>query len=321
MALNKERGNKTSYKVLRDFSNLVKPEERYKRDFDALQDLHNEYGFDFTKDYFARIINGKFTQNSIKKEFNIDFDNSVVVVVSLAENYKRFCVARLTESNIILPKSNAFSSRLSNFYAKSDFEDYRKTAKQTLLIAQTKDNLTETKKRYSAYDKKPTDLLQRFNYYDENNHDYGIIPKESRKIWDNKIMGRSMYSYNYFCPVLDKSGYILNIKQDDLKRSAERLRAERNKARYNNMQNIDDMILKCENAIRAKRDYITELLKVAETIEEVTTIEEKLSHWSGLGSCITDLSRIKKGVKNEGFSSPENFNKAILEIYHTLERI
>lgn len=322
MALYNGTGSKKSYKVLRDFANLAKSEERCKRDFDALQDLHNEFGFDFTKQIFARIIEGKFTQNSISKEFDIDFSKNMVVVVSLADNWRRFYVCRLTGTSVILSPGNAFSSCLSSFYTKSDFEEYRKKAVKTLIIAQENANLTETRKRYrDTYKNDPTDLLQRFYYWDEKQKDYGIIMRDKKRLWDNKIMGRSVYGYNYFCPVLDKSGYILNIKQDDLKRKAKTLKAEKDKARYNEMTNINDMILKCENAIRVKRDVIADLMKIAETPEEISTIIDKLSKWSGLGSCIDDISRIKRKVKEGGFASPENFNKAISEIYQTLEKL
>lgn len=291
--------NKTIIELLK----VTKENVYGKRSFYALQDLHNVYGFDFCKPYIAKIHEGAFTQKSIAKEFSLDYDK--FIVVAIMKRYGSFNVVRLTDSNVVLPASNAFDT-LSTFYAKCDFNDARKNADKVYIIAQKKEFLTKTRSRYNLAN--PVSIEKRYISLGGYN---GLVergyPKE--------------YKYKVSCMEVDKSGYPVELKHDELYQKARDLRREREKAKYNAMTNTRDMIDKARSAIEAKKVLLAQALLESTTYDDIEKIENNLSRWRGLGNAMYSLSRVEERHNENRFRSPDDFNESIADIYKSLNNI
>ena len=292
--------NKTIIELLK----VTKENVYGKRSFYALQDLHNVYGFDFCKPYIAKTHEGAFTLKSIAKEFSLDYDN--FTVVAIMKRYGSYNAVRLTDSNVILPASNAFDT-LSTFYAKCDFNDARKTAEKVYIIAQKKAFLTKAPSRY--YRANPVSIDKRYIALGGYN---GIVECGYPKKYEWKISG---------CYDLDKSGYPVELKRNELEQKAKERRRERKQAEYNAMTNTRNMIEKARFAIESKKIALAKALLDSTTYEEIEKIENNLSRWRGLGNAIYSLSRVEERDAEKLFRSPEDFNDSIADIYKSLNNI
>ena len=295
-------------KIMIDLLKEVRDSWTYKRTYNAMQDLHNAFGFDFCKDFIAGIHNGSFTQKAIEKDFDFNYDDFCVVAIN--HKYGSWRVARLTRDNCILPEQRNLDS-LSVFYTKSDFNEARKTADKTYIVAQKKEYLRKVyRARWERFSNVDIDYNTRYDYFDDN---CGLILKGERKLWERKI---TTASYE-----LDKSGFCVELKREELYSKARSLRNERSKQAYIAMNNADDMIARARQAIEVKKVEIANALLEAKTSEDIRIIDEKLSYWSGLHSCYADIERIEMRHAEQDFGSPESFNSAFSDIYAILNKI
>lgn len=293
---------------------LQEAKRTYKTECNALQDLHNEYGFDFCKPIKAVNFTGNFTMKSLERDFGIDFANEKVVVIFKVRGY--YECARYTGSDVILPSSGAFDV-LSNIYRKGDFNDWRKAGiNEVYVIAQDKyfaqdatPNATRrNRNRYNS----TFDFSERYEYYDEERHYYGLYKKGVKRCYKNLLD----YSYE-----LDKSGYVTDEKQRDLYNRAQKLKAERKAQAYKQMTNTRDMIAKVKTAIDLKKAEIAERLIKCDTADEIEKVDDALSYWSGLRGCYREYERAVERDSNKSFRSPEEFNETIGGIYAKLRKI
>ena len=274
--------------------------------FNALQDLNNEYGFDFCEPLKAVKFHASFTVNSLKRDFGIDTDKQVVAVIFDTTHWL-YC-ARLDGERVVLSKGNPFDT-LDSVYTKTDFNDYRKGGVlDVYVIAQHKEFTKEPKGRYN---KRDVDLNTRYSYYREEKRE-GLIERGERKIYENKIGG--WYD-------LDKSGYVLDLRRDDLLSRARKIRIARNKEKYLQMTNTQDMIAKARKAIETKKIELSTLLLDCNTSEEIEKIIDKLSYWDGLKGCYRNIESIEKREREKSFTSPKHFYDNIAEIYEVLNEI
>ena len=87
------------------------------------------------------------------------------------------------------------------------------------------------------------------------------------------------------------------------------------------MTNTKDMISRAKQAIELKKIELSKRLLSCETSKEVSEFSSKLSYFSGLYGCYSDIEYIEERDNEKTFRSPEQFNKAIGEIYNKLATI
>ena len=295
-------------KIMIELVKEVRDSWTYKRTYNAMQDLHNAFGFDFCKEFIAGVHNGTFTQKSLEKEYGFDYDTYCVVVV--IKRYGSWCVVKLTRDNCILTDNRNLDS-LSAFYTKADFNEARKRDNKVYVIAQKKEYLRKVyRTRWERYTSVEIDYKTRYDYYE---NERGLIIKGERKVWERQITS------SYY--ILDKSGYCVEIKHEELENKVRKLRKEREKVAYLAMNNTALMIERVKQAIEAKKVEIATALMKSTTSDEVRIVGEKLAYWNGLRSCYSDIERIEKRHAEQDFGSPESFNSAISDIYAVLNRI
>lgn len=185
----------------------------------ALKSMHSAIGFDYNRPMYAFRIEGKFTLSRIWKETNLDpaFHEIAVLVKQSARkwdadeiHYARLIGPKEYEMNP--PRMKYFpgpKNRRSPIYThsrKGDFEEDRKIADYAYIIAQLHENLTPPKENPSV------ELYRR----------YSSCPARSC-FWG--------YSKNHSYYEIDKSGYPVEMKRDELNQAAYRIRNQRQKER------------------------------------------------------------------------------------------
>lgn len=185
----------------------------------ALKSMHSAIGFDYNRPMYAFRIEGKFTLSRIWKETNLDpaFHEIAVLVKQSARKWDadEIHYARLTgpkEYEMNPPRMKYFPgpknrrSPIDTHFRKGDFEEDRKIADYAYIIAQLHENLTPPKENPSV------ELYRR----------YSSCPARSC-FWG--------YSKNHSYYEIDKSGYPVEMKRDELNQAAYRIRNQRQKER------------------------------------------------------------------------------------------
>lgn len=268
----------------------------------ALQGLHAFAGYDFTKDYTCIYSKNNFTAKSIYK---VTGGQDAVLLVQPDVTYEKihlvkFNAKTLTFEQLRFVNFKYWDFDFSYFFTKGDFEENRKgKAKYYFIIFQNPEHIQPVKAE------KTIDTTQRFKtineshkntcydtcYYNGVEYITTIYLQESggsSKIFEYNKHGmyvdRSICRSNDIRYYIDKSGYIVNIRRDELKRKAENLRAERNKIQAQKADFSEE-----ENAIKQRIETVkkylsTEILKITNT-EQADQIEKNISNlrWALFG--------------------------------------
>ena len=222
-----------------------------KKNPKALQFLHHAKGYDFTKPYVLRAIDGRFTFNMVAKAIQEAHAGNYVasLLVEHTEEYGsqelRFAVVGASKFDGTRVRDLEYwNYNIAYSWGVGDFEEMRKNkTKRVYIIVQDVECLTPT-------GKKPVDLSQRFkldpkawravehhgdgrgnNYIGKLNlircdgsakrfeykpFEYGFYPSQEKRSDD---LG----------DFLDKSGYLLRPGRMELKRKAIARKAEKDK--------------------------------------------------------------------------------------------
>lgn len=286
--------------------------EMIKEDKNIFKALNQCYGFNFELPFSVAKIKGSFTIGKILEEIEKKHNTADSKVVILVKSDKTWRRDKLMGVEIVGSGSNDFcithhkrwydfKTKLDDYSRKSDFNDERKIATACYIVAQKQTLLS------GAYKEKTFDLLERFDDREQKRY------KASRN------------SYRYYYgrkedPVFDKSGYYLNDKRDNLKRRAEALRSEREKAGF---LATDNRVI-IEN-LRTRLMEFKKVLAVnlinATTSKEVSKIAESLKWYNGLEGAFKDFERLEEGENKKTFSSVGSFNRALADINKTLDNI
>ena len=301
----------------------------------ALQDLHKIFGFDFCAPYNAYIIQGKYTINQIRKLTSADGytpENSVTIVCTHDKNRAgfydgNFHLVEIDRYNKIdidfsYPRS---PSNIGIFWAKYQFEDVRKKdTAETIVFCQMLDSLKHPTKKSPDFSERVKVLQARkyCHYYGEkvkyiSGFDFKVLNGKGEK-YDYKI---SRYQFKEepteLTSIIDKSGYLLVDRRDNLKRRAQALRAEREKAAADAIDNSAKIEILRE-LLAERKPEIIEQLKRAETSEQVEKVADALNRWRGFGGLLYDFEKLQERETNKEYKSIEQFERAYLNIYNPL---
>ena len=314
--------------------------EMLKKEPQALKVWHNAEGIDYKKEFVILKHDGKFTTNALEKEAanaGYFWNDSKILCYTIGVKHREntMYMYKLTGGGgfYIDYKPWKFTtgrahSNIDNLYAKKQLDAIRKEEDITTYI------ICQKKADTAPENLHPVNLANRFILKDFNKSGYkgeSYIDRVHLKRTDDtgseytyndhgQIIYTSYYKYTAIDEIIDKSGYIVNKKRDDLKRRAEALRAERAKAAYLQTDNAE-IISELENLFTETKAAIIEELKAAGTYEELKAVYKKLDTWHGLTDCRQDLDRLKENDAARKYSSIERFTTAADGIRAALEKL
>lgn len=278
----------------------------------ALQALRDEFGFNYAKPIKAVKFKDSFTATSLKKDFGIDCKTDTVAVIFHKGLW--FETAEFTNGKCELIGGSI--SPLSTIVTKSDFDEWRKDGWYEVYVIAQNDKLLLSRNREGRYKGKyDLEIGKRYDLYDSTRDWYGVSERGVKKSPCNRV------AVDYTGEFFDKSGYPVCVKREDLARRVKKVKDERNKRKYLEMTNTEDMIQKARKAIELKKIELSTRLLDCNTAEEISKFDSALSRFSGLYGCYCDIEEIERYDKDKRFSSPATFNNSIRAIYEKLAQI
>ena len=306
-------------------------------DVHAMQDLHSVLHFDFNKPYFSMYIKGKFTVNQINKiavenGFKLEQSTIALCIKNDSKLWMRdYALVTLYGNTVIIEYRMPYHSKgrgLDYFYRKSDFEEARKNSESdTFVFIQSNENKTKLVKKQRDY----TERFKLINYdhcRTRDNKEYinriYLMETFSNGLkfqYDN--IGQIIYTgKNYeqdINNIIDKSGYFVKFRREELKRRAAALKAEREKAKYRIVDN-SAQLEELKTLIQARKLAIIEELKKAETSLELRNIEKMLAYFRGFSGIVADYETFKEKTENKQYSSIEASDRIYNNIKERLTR-
>lgn len=298
--------------------------ELLQRNKNIFKGLHELYNFDFEADFTIQKHRGKFTLNTIKKALenvNIDSTNTVVIMVDVKyrENYC-YIVQVLNDGFCISFPKRKFWYGLDDFYSKKMFEDYRKDESKIYYI------VSQNKELEKIASEKKTDYNGRFKYvskigWGDGKGNHGIsqidlldIAHNGKKITIHTQRPASSTDVNYF---IDKSGYMVEGKKEELKRKAQILRREREKASVD-IVSFDNEILTFEKELQTIKNTIALLAQNMNNYETACDLDKIIG---GIRWLYLSVDRFKESNKNKKFSSVDDAKKRLFNIETEINKL
>ena len=300
----------------------------------AVKAIHDAYFIDFCGPLYIFKKSGKFTVNQLLKEAAAAGyipEDSTIIVCTTDIKYRedRIYTTQITTSRGDIDTDTRFYTysngrsiytKIEYYFRKSDFNDYRKQDNIiTYVICQRKANAARKNPHevnytsrfkvknisYWGYSSGGPSYIGRIDLIrTDDNGTTTEYNDHGRVIWKGHTP-----EYTNITEIIDKSGYIVNTKRDELKRRAAALRAERAKAAYIKTDNAA-IIAELENLYKKARAAIVKELSAAETVEQYQTISKKLDYFHGIADALAALERLKENDANRAYSSIEKFTAA-----------
>lgn len=304
----------------------------------ALQDLHATCGFDFCAPFGVYQIDGRYTVKQIEKIVAEDgFDSYEDVIAVCTRNrftYWNFMFQLVTIERGIVNINHKMpyhhkGQGLNTFYRKSDFMELRKSGDtETIIFAQHKKYIKKQIEKTIDLSARFKLLAYDFCYISSANERYinrlylQRIDASGQK-FDHELIGRIIYSHSSYAEnidqVIDKSGYLLQTRRDELQRRAAALRAERKKAAFvvtDNTAKIEEL----QHLIGERQKELVKALEMAATAAELKKVYDALSVFNGFISAVGNFERLKENDARKSYDGIDDFTRAYTEIYNALTR-
>lgn len=263
----------------------------------AFKAMHSVVGFDFEQPFTLIAIDGPYTanklNNAIRQEMGESLNHVTVVLTRNPRSQwrKGFYLFTLRGSNVTI-KCDYIGYGMETFSRKSDFDELRKSPSvEAFVFVQDRGHLKPRQE-------KPVDYTGRF----------AEAPMRRHSRWDD---GRY---------AIDKSGYILEIRREALRRKALKLRQDREKDAYLNTDNaakVDELRRK----IAEVRLSLAAELTQANTGREVEAIADKLKWYKGLSGIMQDFERYESYTNERKFASIAESDRLYQDILNSLNAI
>lgn len=308
-----------------------------KRNRGIFRTIHAVWGFDFEKPFTAYHINGNYTVNQILKltqEKHTPDAKILLLTCDASHNWRKdlhaVTVDRFGEIDIEFKIPWKTGGRaLDIFYRKSDFEETRKSkTAETFIILQERKYLIDTSK-------KPRDLSKRYKYIPM---EHGEKMSDGRgSSWYYRIKLKTLdengatfeydfdtlaryndYKTNNIFDIIDKSGYLLTIKREDLKRRAKALKAQREKDAYNKTEN-GAKVEELAEAIETAKKEILKSLEEAKTSSDIDRIGKKI--YFDFSHILRAFERYKERTEAKTYNSIAEAENAYNDITADLEKL
>lgn len=301
----------------------------------GLKDLHDVLGFDFCAPFGAYIVKGRFTIKQVEKLLVADgynTGNSVIAVCTRDTSRAAYgwrCGFQLVTikwgSSFEIDYKTPYHHKgqgLDTFYTKGSFEEVRKSdSAETVIFAQLDKHIKKPCQRAFSLDTSERYKLLDFDYC-------YCHPREENKKYINRLHlqeigtnGRKIdYKATYaesIDHVIDKSGYFVQLRRADLKRRANALRAEREKAKFaasDNTAKIEEL----QKLIDGRKQEIITALESANTSSEFEAVAGALGPYKGFAGIVRAFERLKEKDANKSYTSIEAFEREYQRIRDAL---
>ena len=283
--------------------------------------LHIKVGFDFEAPITIKRISAPFTIKKAWKavEPSNPYTSTAAIImrdssVSPSHYIHDFRLITITADSIDeyeemsyhkYDRQHRYNMVFNDFCRKGDFNDLRKLDTCEAFIIVQHDNFIQ----------KPitreTDWTQRQRHMTPGTH-------EQRRP-----------GYSYYKPytiIIDKSNYRVDLKREDLKRRAAKLRTEREKAAADLATRntaADRMNAITEHFNAAKRRIVDAINAAAPTdTAHIDSIDKAIDKYSaGIKWIVFDIERFNANATGNKYSSPDKYNAAFNSIISRLDAI
>lgn len=309
--------------------------------------LHDVFGIDYNKPFFAASIRGPFTVSKAEKIITaagIDPRNAetVVLIRDPGDKYHMrddWHVVTLDGNGgfDIEHRDNYYRLECTRrragfdcYYRKGDFnEDRKRQTAEAVIIAQAPQDTHKPAE-------KTLDPAERYKVVDVNLCRYSTTSPETfvsrltlQRTNDHGTRaeigntGRTLYR-GYWEPetvadVIDKSGYLVYDRRREWKRRARALRAERAKAAANAVD-YSGQLAELYRLFLGRRESIAAALLNAHTPNELKRVSSMIDDYkTGLYWAAYDLEAFRDAADNKKFTSPEKARAAFESIRAKLD--
>lgn len=201
-------------------------------------------------------------------------------------------------------RQHHYNTVFTDFCRKGDFNDLRKLDTCEAFIIVQHNNFIQKPVTHE------TDWTQRQPHMTPGTHD---------------IPCRFYYANHKPTITIDKSNYRVDLKREDLKRRAAKLRSDREKAAADLATRntaTDRMNAITEHFNAAKRRIINALEAATPTTAHIDSINEAIYKYSaGLRWIVFDIERFSENATGNKYTSPDKYNAAYTSIINRLDAI
>ena len=297
----------------------------------AFRSLHSIFGMDFEAPYSIMHFPGKFTVKQVVKLAAANgYTENCLLLVLTRDIYKvnwenRYRLAAINaDGNIDIDFKIPYfeNGNINKFYRKYDLDDIRKSdGADTFVIWQDKKYLKML--RGKSLDHSARFKLLNYNYEYAANIRSKYIYSINLKETTGKGESVNYKPYNYrkenIFDVIDKSGYLLQHRREELKQKANTLRKQRAKAIYMESDH-SGKIKDLEKRVADRKTEIAIALSNANTWEELDAVGKSLTVWDGFAHVVRGFERFKNNVENKAYASIEDCEKAYNSILSELNK-
>lgn len=299
----------------------------------SLKALNSTFHIDYNKPMQAVLINGNTTIKQILKKIEYTNNTLIIVLTIDPENrykndeYRAATIDSLEHVEISDGRYSNYhfdwKSGIGSYYGKGDFrEQIKSKTSHTIVIAQERTHLAMPKELKSKKYDMDVDRYERFKIANEDHaiktYSYQCDPYiDEIKLVETTNNGHKFiyhtYQYQNFktndiSNIIDKSGYIVELKRLDLLRGAKELKAERAKNAFmvaDFSKQLEDLRIR----ITAKKLELIELLKNATTANQFKSISDSLDTWNnGYAQIVESFDKMQAGIKDKTYKSIDDFN-------------
>lgn len=291
----------------------------------TLRYAHDNYGFDFEQPFILERLTGKFTINKIWSFIpHYLYDYSFTVIAIVKDEYQDdYNIVKIAPSyiDIELPNKNSVDYKYhpDYYFRKGDFDRDRKAGKDCFIIAQEKKYIIPVKEiKLCDYDFQENERYTNIKMFNNGSIYFTDPNKQGKKQYysiGNFIYGK--YDDIRNCPFkwFDKSGYLTYFRKEELKRKANKLRSEKEKAEYLETDNTS-YIEKVRFEFNKLKTYAIGLLAATSNYETLKNISHCFN-WS-ISWILFDIELFEKRTNNKEYASIENsmtaYNNILVKI-------
>ena len=266
-----------------------------------MKPLHDVYGVDWVKmgtDYKAQIHEGTFTLKMLRNEYDLNPNNLNLLLCD--EGWRReLSVVRIHSdfTKYTLPETR----KLSTFYSKVDFEDYRKKrAEFTLVLSIPMKYCSD----FATYIQVENDKYSWFSLHntlrDTSFLNAKFTNKNNRLYIDGKLVQKyfSNGEFENFADSIDKSGYSVVGKHIALSYKVDEIKQNKLKNCFNTRFNKDNAEI--FSMLTNARVTLADRIKVCEDTESLYELSEKVREVYYI------MTSYEKHIKNLADSNNDN---------------
>ena len=307
--------------------------------------LHDCFGIDYNKPFFAACISGPATVNKIEKIITAagmaprNAENIVLIQdhTNRARRNDWYCVTLDGRGGFDIEHRdnywrNGSTRRGAGFdwyYRKSDFnEDRKRNTAEIIIISQAAEHLHKpAEKTLAPGERYKVDNI--INGYNPTGNKHYVSRVTLKRTNDHgtraeigntgRIIYRGQWEPETIGDVIDKSGYLVYDRRREWKRRARALRAEREKAAAN-AADYSKELAELDRLFRARRDSISAALAAATDSTDIKRIITALDDYkTGLKWAAYDLEMFQNAAENKKFTSPDRARAAYESIRAKLD--